>query len=434
MKKLITCSIAILFSLGWLQLLAQDHISLPMHSIRQNLHEAGLLPQLSDRPSTLPGDQRSLQGWQTRDGIFVVAQILTQVWADNFWADFNLRSNAYIMDTLLSEQLDQRWEFNNWVNFSQTTYTYNPQGQAISFNYMVWNSVLDQWSDLAQGSMTYEPLTGLLTEMTVLFNNGVVWTNGFHYFYAYNSQGQLLTTLTQEWDESGNQWVNASLETNAYNDEHFLAEVLEQLWYAGEWQDSRLWLYEYNPLGNIISILEQSWTMLGWVNELRNLLTYDAGGFLVIELQEQWNGNSWLSLFHWDYSYDANGNLMTSLEKQWQGEPKNWVNSKLLSYFYYQVGIEESLDLKGKSGLIIYPNPARGLVNIAFTTSIGMPGQLMITDAVGRLVFREELNPANNGVLVMQWNNAAGLPAGIYYARLILGNKVLNGKIELVSD
>jgi hypothetical protein len=74
------------------------------------------------------------------------------------------------------------------------------------------------------------------------------------------------------------------------------------------------------------------------------------------------------------------------------------------------------------------PNPFNPETRISFNTGTTGTGLLWIYNAEGRAVYSEQLN----GSGTVYWN-AAGLAAGVYLARLTVGNRVASRRMILIK-
>jgi hypothetical protein len=81
--------------------------------------------------------------------------------------------------------------------------------------------------------------------------------------------------------------------------------------------------------------------------------------------------------------------------------------------------IEENIDVL--VNIKVYPNPASDLLNIRFEEPLDGKVDLTILDSQGRLIMQDRVEAAT----VDKQINLQGVPAGIYYLRLIKG-KLIN--------
>lgn len=81
--------------------------------------------------------------------------------------------------------------------------------------------------------------------------------------------------------------------------------------------------------------------------------------------------------------------------------------------------VEENIDVL--VNITIYPNPAQDLVNIRFEGPLDGRVDITILDSQGRLIMKDRVESTS----VEKQLNLQGIPAGLYYLRLIKG-KLIN--------
>ncbi len=106
------------------------------------------------------------------------------------------------------------------------------------------------------------------------------------YTYTYDSNGNKLTKLLQNW--TNNAWVNSYKFTNTYD-----------------------------ANGNMLTNLFEKWTNNAWVISSKSTNTYDANGNELTQLNEVWTNNAWVNSSKYTYTYNAAGNMLTQLYETW---------------------------------------------------------------------------------------------------------------------
>lgn len=93
----------------------------------------------------------------------------------------------------------------------------------------------------------------------------------------------------------------------------------------------------------------------------------------------------------------------------------------------YPVGIEDILE--ENDGIVIYPNPSTGELNILLETTQSSEGTLVIRNPLGELVYSENIsvNAGRNELRLDLTHQAAGL----YHCTVMLGDKVYNRVISI---
>ena len=86
-----------------------------------------------------------------------------------------------------------------------------------------------------------------------------------------------------------------------------------------------------------------------------------------------------------------------------------------------------SIAVAGKVSLINEPNPFNPFTTNSNNTA-GNKGMLKIFSAAGTLLYSKEVS----GKGALAWN-AAGLPSGVYFSRLTMGNSTISKRMILIK-
>ena len=93
----------------------------------------------------------------------------------------------------------------------------------------------------------------------------------------------------------------------------------------------------------------------------------------------------------------------------------------------YVVGIEDMLE--DNEGLVIYPNPSTGELNILLETTKSSEGVLIIRNPLGELVYSENISvSAGKNELRLDLSHQA---TGLYHCTLMIGDRVYNRVISI---
>jgi hypothetical protein len=102
---------------------------------------------------------------------------------------------------------------------------------------------------------------------------------------------------------------------------------------------------------------------------------------------------------------------------------------RLLDFFGLITGVESAVSGQ-QSSVSVYPNPTGGIINLHFTIYSLQSVLIKIYDVHGieMAVMLDKKLPA--GEHVVRWD-ASGLPAGIYFYRLLVGGQqsAVSGKV-----
>jgi len=108
-------------------------------------------------------------------------------------------------------------------------------------------------------------------------------------------------------------------------------------------------------------------------------------------------------------------------------------NNTLIKEGYIAVGNVSVKDLNRNNGLMVYPNPSQGVVNVRLPEGIDAWGQrsmveISVINSLGNVIRSFDHDPAN-AVLVIDFNNE---PDGLYVISVSSGNRSVQKKISLI--
>ncbi len=81
----------------------------------------------------------------------------------------------------------------------------------------------------------------------------------------------------------------------------------------------------------------------------------------------------------------------------------------------------------GSNAIKLYPNPATNIITVEYHEKID--GELQITNNIGQVILQTQLGADNTKVQIPLENVAVGL----YYYKIQFGEKVLNGKLNIIE-
>lgn len=195
------------------------------------------------------------------------------------------------------------------------------------------------------------------------------WQNYLKVNYSYNELGDEIEEITQQWDESSMNWLNAQLRTTTYTGKN-KEEVLFQQWKkpTGEWFNVMKYLVKYNnngdknaiviklfngvtnnwdnhkqflmkfdnPFGPPSEVISESWATNEWRTTGKYDILYNWRGQKTNETRYTWNSSSkrWLEGLMYEMVYDRSGNQIEHIEKKYDNSNKNWMNFNRFTAIY----------------------------------------------------------------------------------------------------
>ena len=213
---------------------------------------------------------------------------------------------------LLSEDLYQEWDGNDWANVSKDVYNYEDDGTVIILTWLYQNG-------------TWSPM----------------------YTYTYTDNGNTVEMLMQYMQ--GGAWQNQALVTTTFNDEDNISEILSQYWEDNVWTNGFLKVYSYND-GLYEMVVESIWEGKGWMENAKSRYTYDDHGNAVTGESFCNEGGSWDPCYGTlEMAYDYNTEVIEFTGLSFQAT------------YTDLTGVEEGLEL---NDFTFYPNPVNDVLTI----------------------------------------------------------------------
>ena len=207
------------------------------------------------------------------------------------------------------------------MNDYLNTYTYDTNGNLLTSLNQSWEN--GEWMNGWLNTCTYNTNEKRLTYLNQTWQNGE-WMNRWLYTYTWDTNGNMLTALNQ--DRENDTWMNDWLKTFTYYANGNRLTDLLQTWENGVWVNDWLKSYTYDTNENRLTSLYQNWENSAWVNYELSTYTYDANGNRLTLLSQDWENGGWMNSYLYTYTYDGNENRLTELFQLW--ENGEWVNNE----------------------------------------------------------------------------------------------------------
>jgi|GEM_PF-2270008 len=330
----------------------------------------------------------------------------------------------------------------SWFNYYQMKFTYDANNFMQRQQIMLWSSTDNVYQNYYQGLYSYQ--NGLLMQQVTQIFTGSDFENSQKFMYTYNSERLKTGEYDQQWDDINNEWVNNSQTLYAYTG-GYLTEQTGQSWntVTDSWDNITRYIMTYNTNGDMLTKRTENWDGSSWKYTSRETWTYNAQYQITSDLIEDWDipTTSWQGNNKTTYTYDGNNNLTLRLTQAYDGGTFSWVNWAKTEYEYdannnntlvtdyewddvsttwlgtvrtenfYSAFDATSLSELSNSEMLIYPNPTNGTIyfNVDFATF----ETISFSDVTGRVVFESQLNLMENSV------NLANYGKGLYNITLV---------------
>lgn len=365
-----------------------------------------------------------------------IIERLTQNWVNGDWENHYRYVYTYDDHGNQNVYLRQEWQYSNWVTTYgyKKTYTYDMNDNITEVLWQTWNTGITAWENYWRDFYTYDS-NGYLIELIDQTWNGMSWISDDKETYTNNAAGVIIEKLVEDWDEISSIWVNE-------------AKIIDIVWH--NWTGDP---YE----SDLESSTSLEWASGIWENDSRVNTTYDAyGGY--IEIEEDFINGNWENHNKYTDSYDEHSNDLGHQEEYWTNG--TWIINSGTKYLLTYSGIDlveriyqdwdptisvpeyvnqwkqeysdfvtiEGIDENGilSASLILYPNPARGILNLQVKNMNKEDLSVEIVNLNGQVVYHKQYKNAGqfeNTIDVSNYTN------GIYFVKVQNANELKTGKI-----
>ncbi|MBL7765584.1 MAG: T9SS type A sorting domain-containing protein [Chitinophagaceae bacterium] len=229
---------------------------------------------------------------------------------NNAWYDNMIHKYIYDNAQRIIEKVDS--SYTTPQVSTKYIYTYDVNGRLITKVRQILNTATLTWTNYTRQQYTYSASGKVSLELTEYVSNGI-WTNYERLIYYQNTADKDSLTLGQKWNPSGSAWLTTGKS-----------------------------FYAYDANGNRISILEQNFdnTFMALVNYMTEIYTYDAQSKKTSTLRKLWNGNNntWKNNYFERYTYNVQGLEDSTIRDNWDTISNNWVKSHIKTSAYQTQG------------------------------------------------------------------------------------------------
>ena len=232
----------------------------------------------------------SLKTTNTYDSNGKLIKLTSQGWnaPTSSWDNSVLISYTLNSDGTIKESLTQAWvaDDNAWEDVNKSVYTYSASKKILTQTTQIWFG--GTGIDFSKNIYTYNDKDSLSTLLTQTINPLTLqFVNSTQSTYTYNSDGTENQSVVQIWNAS-NQWVNSQRTTNTYNASKHVTLSLGEKWENDAWINDTRGSYTYNAKGSITESMEESWLANLWVNSSKQMMSYNTSGEIGQIVSQAW--------------------------------------------------------------------------------------------------------------------------------------------------
>ncbi len=403
------------------------------------------------------------------------------------WENKTRQSINYDKNGLVLSIYKQGWQTDRWIRNEARTYTYNTNGDILTYLYELWDTYGYEKSKI-KTTYEYSQYNNLQTVVTERYNiKTFTWSNDSYTYYSTKSNGNILdithylwntskrvwqvsyywvydyygnddvqSATKQVWDEQKQGLINNSFYSYTYDKNGNISEQLYQRWDTeiDKWINYSNYRYEYNDMNLRTYYLSQDWDRNAgiWINRYRQTVSYDDAGYLTLKLEELWDTDNgvWENFQRLTRKYNANGEATYYKSETWDGG--SWsplpvilfaeIAGVSLSYyteemtlFYNSVtALDDEKPVTAWRYTLAqnYPNPFNPSTTIRYT--LGKPSRVkvLVYNALGQVVAVLVDRKQAAGRYDVRFD-AGGLSSGAYFYRIQAGEFSQVRKMMLVK-
>ncbi len=355
------------------------------------------------------------------------SETLIENWNGTEWVNFSRSADTFDPNNHLPlESFRERWNGTEWIPHNRTTFT-DPSENRRDILHENWDGT--QWVKEIRLTETYNADRTVIDLLVELWDNGQ-WVNSSRSTSTLNASGRLIADVLQVWQNE--QWTNMFRLTITYGEQEIPEELLTEVWMNGRWVNESRTTFADDANAFFYQTIDQVWENNEWVNDRRSTVMYDEATSTAQVLDETWDGASWVNFRRITDTIDRENNQIISVVEVWDGS--QWVNeSRTLGTFVDPTitAIEEGVPQEFKL-YPAYPNPFNPSTTLSYSLASAEHVTLRIFDVLGRAVATLVDESQAPGQYQVRFD-ATGLPSGVYLYQLHAGAHLETRKTVLLK-
>jgi hypothetical protein len=320
--------------------------------------------------------------------------------------------------------LEQEINGSNLTNLVKDTFAYDTHGNVVLDEMFYWFNNKWKASTGTKNTYTYDA-NGYITSYTSQYlDTSGSWQNDLRLDMGRGTGGKI-TYLVASYDNGSgflpqDSFTDAQFYNNDYN--KFISAVMKEDNGAGSYDPRARITGTYDSKGNPLTLLVEQWYngSQSWGNAERQTWAYTPKGDNSYFSVEYFDITSWvLSSGTADsISYDANGNLIKDEHIVYNDTTSNWDNKLLTVNHFHKTALAEANTVS--NSINVYPNPAMDQLHVSIPAS-EKSTFITMYDLSGKVVYQSQLSAAQNLTIPV-----SALDKGVYSLRIVSGTEVTN--------
>lgn len=336
--------------------------------------------------------------------------LVNEIWQNDQWSNINRYTYTYDSKNNMLTRLYEKWEFNQtwqWVVYQNVIYNYDENGRQTGSVSEAKGSIGMTKSRVIY---TYDENGNISTYLQQTFEDDK-WVNYTNVKRTYNENGDILTDLFQQWD--GEDWQNYSLKTITYHTNGNYNSWKEEYWKSDKWVISQKETLTYDDNGNRITYFYEYWENGELIFSERDYFTFDENNNEILWIYYELNVDEWEEKSRRISTYDSENRVLSKTYQKFIEGEWTISNAYSLTFFdylnrsfsfrscyklevSYQGGssVETPFYIKDLS-IDCFPNPSSDYINISYSMTTPGFAKLVITNSRGEEVGSIENNIEN---------------------------------------
>lgn len=230
---------------------------------------------------------------------------------------YNLRSNAYRLDSLIGYKYDT--VLNSWLNKFGSQLSFYPNGALKS---------IIKFSSVGREIFSYN-IDGYTTNHETYNYSSSNWVKTGKFEYVYDSSNNL--TEAYLYNVANNQWVNYWMQQMTYNSNNNQITYKSSYWVNNTWEnDVKSEVSYINGVVDTIFIFNANFQY--WIPLSKIGFSYNSQGLETLSKNYQYDGNVWSLTYRTTNSYTSNNKISETVSTHFDGV--QWLNTNKVIYNY----------------------------------------------------------------------------------------------------
>lgn len=341
------------------------------------------------------------------------------------WDNYYQRNKIYNSDNNMTENIQQNWESESWINKVRETYTYDALGRETTYIHAI--RVSGAWGSTKREIKTYSN-NKLDTKTFEEGYAGATLVPHERYLYNYEaSSGRLSEEIEQIYYADVDVWQSVGKIKYSYTSFGAL-ELVEEIGLnqsTGEFNDfaTQQTLYSYNALQQPTEQVFQLRIGEDYRNLERYVFVYTLGNQTELIIQEWVNASStWLNKSRQLRTFNTDNNETSLIYQSWDTDNEIWEGFVRIDSFWsasedFEITLSANNPYINESVVSIYPNPVANFITINTSETVN---SVTLFNLQGKQIMFQK----NETIL-----NVSQLESGMYIAKIDCGNHIETKKV-----